>query len=146
MPPASALGRSPLRGRASRWNTTHKTSSQSTLLKFLNLESIFHYHCHFFPSSVTDSNHRPQPPTYGQEVMNIILTFTIVIKIIHGIICERTVFSEKNLSSCPAKLHGHEERGVVGFCWLLFFFFFFFFAFPSYISGVHHFWVRFLRM
>ena len=27
-----------------------------------------------------------------------------------------------------------------------FFFFFFFFAFPSYISGVHHFWVRFLRM
>ena len=24
-----------------------------------------------------------------------------------------------------------------------FFFFFFFFAFPSYISGVHHFWVRF---
>ena len=23
---------------------------------------------------------------------------------------------------------------------------FFFFAFPSYISGVHHFWVRFLRM
>ena len=29
---------------------------------------------------------------------------------------------------------------------LLIFFFFFFFAFPSYISGVHHFWVRFLRM
>ena len=29
---------------------------------------------------------------------------------------------------------------------LLFFFFFFFLAFPSYISGVHHFWVRFLRM
>ena len=27
-----------------------------------------------------------------------------------------------------------------------FFFCFFFFAFPSYISGVHHFWVRFLRM
>ena len=27
---------------------------------------------------------------------------------------------------------------------LFFFFFFFFFAFPSYISGVHHFWVRFL--
>ena len=27
-----------------------------------------------------------------------------------------------------------------------FFFFFFFFSFPSYISGVHHFWVRFLRM
>ena len=24
--------------------------------------------------------------------------------------------------------------------------FFFFFSFPSYISGVHHFWVRFLRM
>ena len=24
--------------------------------------------------------------------------------------------------------------------------FFFFFAFPSYISGVHHFWVRFLRV
>ena len=24
--------------------------------------------------------------------------------------------------------------------------FFFFFAFPSFISGVHHFWVRFLRM
>ena len=27
-----------------------------------------------------------------------------------------------------------------------FFFFFFFLAFPSYISGVHHFWVRFLCM
>ena len=27
-----------------------------------------------------------------------------------------------------------------------FFFFFFFLAFPSYISGVHHFWMRFLRM
>ena len=26
------------------------------------------------------------------------------------------------------------------------FVFWFFFAFPSYISGVHHFWVRFLRM
>ena len=26
------------------------------------------------------------------------------------------------------------------------FFFFFFFVFPSYISGVHHFWVRFWRM
>ena len=26
------------------------------------------------------------------------------------------------------------------------FFFCFFFAFPSYVSGVHHFWVRFLRM
>ena len=25
-------------------------------------------------------------------------------------------------------------------------FLFVFFAFPSYISGVHHFWVRFLRM
>ena len=25
-------------------------------------------------------------------------------------------------------------------------FLFFFVAFPSYISGVHHFWVRFLRM
>ena len=35
-------------------------------------------------------------------------------------------------------------------CWggsfFSFFFFFFFLAFPSYISGVHHFWVRFLRM
>ena len=33
--------------------------------------------------------------------------------------------------------------------WIIFdpfFFFFFFFAFPSCISGVHHFWVRFLRM
>ena len=30
--------------------------------------------------------------------------------------------------------------------WTFFFFFFFFFAFPSYISGVHHFWVRYLRM
>ena len=32
--------------------------------------------------------------------------------------------------------------------WMRFFFFVFvlFFAFPSYISGVHHFWVRFLRM
>ena len=30
---------------------------------------------------------------------------------------------------------------------LFFFFFsFFFFTFPSYISGIHHFWVRFLRM
>ena len=29
---------------------------------------------------------------------------------------------------------------------ILIFFFFFFFVFPSYISGVHHFWVRFLRM
>ena len=29
---------------------------------------------------------------------------------------------------------------------ILSFFFFLFFAFPSYISGVHHFWVRFLRM
>ena len=28
----------------------------------------------------------------------------------------------------------------------LFILFYFFFAFPSYISGVHHFWVRFLRM
>ena len=29
---------------------------------------------------------------------------------------------------------------------MMIFFFFFFFAFPSYISGVHHLWVRFLRM
>ena len=32
------------------------------------------------------------------------------------------------------------------YIFFFFFFFFFFFAFPSYISGVHHFWVRFLRM
>ena len=30
--------------------------------------------------------------------------------------------------------------------WHHFFFSFFFFAFPSYISGVHHFWVRFVCM
>ena len=43
--------------------------------------------------------------------------------------------------------------GVTGFilffCFCLFvwvFVLFLFFAFPSYISGVHHFWVRFLRM
>ena len=36
---------------------------------------------------------------------------------------------------------------VVGFFFSCFFtFIYFFFAFPSYISGVHHFWVRFLRM
>ena len=32
---------------------------------------------------------------------------------------------------------GDERRGFFLFC---------FFAFPSYIAGVHHFWVRFLRM
>ena len=31
-------------------------------------------------------------------------------------------------------------------CWVCFFFVCLFFAFPSYISGLHHFWVRFLRM
>ena len=41
---------------------------------------------------------------------------------------------------------------LVVFCFCLFLFCFcflfwvFFFAFPSYISEVHHFWVRFLRM
>ena len=39
---------------------------------------------------------------------------------------------------------------VLFFAFLTFFLFlvfgFFFFAFPSYISGVHHFWVRFLRI
>ena len=35
---------------------------------------------------------------------------------------------------------------VVEFCFLFFVFFLFFFAFPSYISRVHHFWARFLRM
>ena len=45
---------------------------------------------------------------------------------------------------------GGGKRGEVSgpryFYFYLFIFFFFFFAFPSYISGVHHFWVRFLRM
>ena len=39
--------------------------------------------------------------------------------------------------------------GLRGWCpwnYLVFFIYFFFFAFPSYISGVHHFWVKFLRM
>ena len=36
--------------------------------------------------------------------------------------------------------------GTAQLSWNGFFFFVFFFAFPSYISGVHHFWVRFLRM
>ena len=35
-------------------------------------------------------------------------------------------------------------KSLGGFCFL--FLVGFFFAFPSYISGVHHFWVRFLRM
>ena len=38
------------------------------------------------------------------------------------------------------------HQGLQYGCHQGFFFFFFFFAFPSYISGVHHFWVRFLRM
>ena len=32
------------------------------------------------------------------------------------------------------------------FSWVFFVCLLFFFAFPSYISGVHHFWVRFLRI
>ena len=43
-------------------------------------------------------------------------------------------------------LFGLRGGGVCLFVCFLGFFFFFFFAFPSYISGVHHFWVRFLRM
>ena len=39
-----------------------------------------------------------------------------------------------------------QRRFATGELFLLFFFFLFFFAFPSYFSGVHHFWVRFLRM
>ena len=35
---------------------------------------------------------------------------------------------------------------VVLFCFVFFVLFWCFFSFPSYISGVHHFWVRFLRM
>ena len=39
------------------------------------------------------------------------------------------------------------EKGMLFPLYKQFFFFFFFFlAFPSYISEVHHFWVRFLRM
>ena len=58
----------------------------------------------------------------------------------------------------PANIRGtifNLQRGKVssnkkwasGRCHGLFFLFiYFFFSFPSYISGVHHFWVRFLRM
>ena len=35
---------------------------------------------------------------------------------------------------------------LFGWSQVILFFFFFFFVFPSYISGVHRFWVRFLRM
>ena len=41
---------------------------------------------------------------------------------------------------------GGSERFLFFFFFFFSFFFFFFFAFPSYISGVHHFWVRFLRI
>ena len=39
-----------------------------------------------------------------------------------------------------------KSLGGGGGLFVWFFCLFFFFAFPSYISGVHHFWVRFLRM
>ena len=50
-----------------------------------------------------------------------------------------------NLSVSVADNSQHGEE-IVKNLKLRLFFFFFFCAFPSYISGVHHFWVRFLRM
>ena len=63
----------------------------------------------------------------------------------------------------PHRFHGFEvtdKHGSLCFIWMhsegnwshplsslrILYFLFFFFAFPSYISGVHHFWVRFLHM
>ena len=43
-----------------------------------------------------------------------------------------------------AVLHKNARGSSVGGCFFLFVFGFF--SFPSYISGVHHFWVRFLRI
>ena len=50
-----------------------------------------------------------------------------------------------------SQLHASASQGRIcsgkfTCCHTEIFFFFFFCAFPSYISGVHHFWVRFLRM
>ena len=39
---------------------------------------------------------------------------------------------------------GGDGNDRLGGCFFLFFFSFF--PFPSYISGIHHFWMRFLRM
>ena len=48
---------------------------------------------------------------------------------------------------CDDHYHLPVQSVCLIFCYtVLLFFVFFCFAFPSYISGVHHFWVRFLRM
>ena len=59
-------------------------------------------------------------------------------------IYQRVVASETkaDIYSCRCHVSVSDAAPVFSF----FFFLFFFFAFPSYISGVHHFWVRFLRM
>ena len=46
----------------------------------------------------------------------------------------------------PMQQRDSEGRNGAIFGIINLFFFFFFFAFPSYVSGVHHFWVRFLHM
>ena len=74
-----------------------------------------------------------------------------------SMLCSETVFSSNethrmcnhfspwNCRSCR-KQQGILKTESLFNLIFFFFFFFFFFAFPSYISGVHHFGVRFLRM
>ena len=55
----------------------------------------------------------------------------------------RTMYECQDLLSICDRMHVSTDQTLV---YTLILFLFFFFAFPSYISGVHHFWVRFLRM
>ena len=58
---------------------------------------------------------------------------------------KRHIHTETKSSNAPNFTRLLTDRKTVH-CWDISFFFPFFFAFPSYISGVHHFGVRFLRM
>ena len=69
-----------------------------------------------------------------------IMPFTAVIIIIKWLSLH--VQNHNIVLTVPLLSSGHCRCGH----WDFFFFFFFFFAFPSYISGVHHIWVRFLHM
>ena len=55
-------------------------------------------------------------------------------------LCPRRAGNLRSFTNHLRSPEAHDAQGAIFFC------FFFVCAFSSYISGVHHFWVRFLRM
>ena len=124
-------------------NTTHSTKHYKNL-SFKRYRQIFLFeqkieHCMYFHVHIEADTYTPKPCI--ASTLHHPLTLRKHYSESPPLLCGQKQIMQSSYISSTLTSSQHILTGFT-----LFFFFFFFFAFPSYISGVHHFWVRFLRM